>query len=226
MSKEFEPTPTMVKDFWKHMQRKFQFQIADKSQSSLMKLAAWFLNLLGIQDKQDFLDTYTTTIFSTIYIPFKIGVASEPYPLPNQISICVHEAAHVLQNASDRRFTWRYATSTSWRANYEAKAYRTNMEIYWWYTKELLDPRMLAEKLWHYGCKEGDILACQQNLEIAAKMVKRGGVVSETSKVALKWLNKHATGYKGKGAPLIFNTRALKSLADKTTPIRTKGTKS
>ena len=220
MTKEFEPTPEIVKDFWDYMQQEFDFRVANKSKSSLMRLAAWFLNLMGIQDKKGFLAAYTTTIFSTVYIPFEIGVANDFYSLPSQISICVHEATHVFQNDEDHRFTWRYATSTSWRAHYEAEAYRTNMELYWWYTGELLDPCMLAEKLLHYGCKKGDVLSCQRNLEVAAKMVKRGGVVSEASKVAIKWLKENASKYEGKGSPLIFKASALKPLVVKTNSIK------
>lgn len=184
MTKEL--TPKMVIDFWEYMTKEYNTQVIDKNSAKEMRWVASILHLLGIVKKRDFLNKFSTTLGNKIYIPFTIGVG-DSNELENQVAICVHEHMHVLQDRKDWRYKLRYLTNSAHRAHYEADAYRSNMEMHWWYKGKLLNPKMLAGKLRHYNCSSADIKVCERNLRISAEMVKRGGIASPVSKVAIRW---------------------------------------
>lgn len=56
------------------------------------EVIALFLDIAGIQDKEDFLKSTATTLGTVIYLP-------DEYPLDQRVDVLVHEGEHVLQYA-------------------------------------------------------------------------------------------------------------------------------
>ena len=183
-------TSKQVKDFWKYMGRAYRFKVIDKSNATEMRIVGWALDMMGIQNRKNFLKNFTTTVGNRVYIPFEIGKGTQRQ-LVQQVITCTHEAQHVAQYRRDHSFLLKYLLSDSSRALYEADAYRTNMEIYWWFYKKLLSPGMLANKLKSYSVGKSDIRVVKKHLLSASKTVKYGGVITGTSKKAIRWLNRN-----------------------------------
>lgn len=182
-----------VKDFWKYMARKYKFEIVHKSDSASMKIIGWALSQMGIQSKDAFLKRYTTTVclgsWRAVYIPFEIGRGTQAQ-LISQVETCVHEAQHVVQAGRDSFQPMKYLRSDTSRAFYEADAYRTNMEMHWYFTGKLLSAKRLAGLLRGYRVGKADRRIAEKHLIIASKVVKRGGVISGVSKNAIRWWNR------------------------------------
>ncbi len=192
MSKDI--SKKLILDFWKYMQGYYGTRVVDKKSSKLMKFVSIILNKFGAMSRKNFMDDFTTTLGKNIYTNFKVG-DSDTMDLRKQISICVHEHQHVVQFNKDIGFSRKYIFNDSARAHYEADAYRCNMEIYYWYTGKLLDPARIAKILLSYGCSKGDVEVCKRNLEMSAVTIGYGGIISEASKVAIRWLNENIDKY-------------------------------
>lgn len=183
-------TSEQVRNFWKHMVRVYGFKVVNRDDSEAMKLVAWALDMMGIQDADDFMDNYTTTVvfsgWRAVYIPFEIGKGSQSQ-LVAQSATCVHECQHIVQADRDPMHSVKYLTSDTSRAYYEADAYRTNMEMHWFFTGKLLSAKSLTDKLISYSVGKGDRRICEKHLIVSSKVVEQGGVISATSKEAIKW---------------------------------------
>jgi len=157
-----------------------------------MRFVADFLDTMGIMDKEDFLNGYATTFFSTIYVPFVVGEGAN---LWDQMSLCAHECQHVFQSRNDGPLTFatRYLTSATSRAHYEADAYRVGMELAHWRYGSVADtePTRLAEKLRAYNCGDSEVAFVREYLEASLETVREGGVISLASQRALVWLEQH-----------------------------------
>lgn len=177
--------------FWKYMSREYGFKVMDKGDSVGMKFVGELLEKIGIQDKKDFMERYSTTIGDLVYVPFEIGKGGYGDWL-NQVMTCVHEAQHVVQYKRDEvGFVSGYVFSSATRAHYEMDAYRTNLEMYWFLTGgKMLSAKAVAGLLRGYGVKAVDMRVVEKHLVVASKVVREGMVVSGTSKVAQKWLRK------------------------------------
>ena len=192
-----ELTPQMVKDFYNYMSGLYGTKIVSKKDSNFMKVVGAFLGLMKIQDKETFMSKYTTTIGKTIYVSFDIGGTTDKNVLESQFSTCVHEHQHVVQyNRSGFDFMLEYLFQHDQRAKYEAEAYSTNIEIYHWYTNKLLDTKDLANKLLDYGCDANDVLVAKKIMDANVKVIQYGGIIHESSKEAIAWLNKNAGSLK------------------------------
>ena len=177
-----------VQNAWKYMSKYYDFDIIDKSNAKEMQIAGWALELMDIQDSDDFLKRYTTTIGRNIYVPFEIGEGSQS-KLKLQLCTLAHEAQHVVQfRRNSGKFVFRYLTSDAARASYEADALRANMEMYWYMTGKLLSPKKLSDSLVGYSIGDDDRRVVYKNLMISSKVVKRGGVITGTSKTLIKWM--------------------------------------
>ncbi len=186
------PTPDEVRSFWKYMQKHYGTKVVSKASSKQMKAIAWALNLLGITDKKAFMERFVTTIGRTIYVPFDIGCHHEHWDRWQHATVCVHEHQHVEQLKRDGwKFKWRYLTSKAKRAIYEAEAYRSNFEMYFWRYGELPNARKRAEMLRHYGCSNKDIDVVEKYLALSSETIKRGGIVNRATAVAMRWLNQY-----------------------------------
>jgi hypothetical protein len=192
-----ETTPQLVKDFWAFMSKETGSDIIQKADSELMKLVAWFLDVVNIQEDEQFMKDFTTTLHNNIYIPFEIGVGS-PAELWQQMKTCVHEHQHIEQGERDGWLTFggRYLTSPSYRANYEAEAYGCDMELEYWRNPPGFDAatygKNRVKSLKNYGCSAEDIEQAQQTIAIRAQVLEQGGVENKMTQLALKWLNEHA----------------------------------
>ena len=190
-----EPTSIEVKAFWAAFQAKYKTKVIPKSDSTWMQGISLFLDAIGVLDKNAFMNNYSTTIHRTIYIPFSIGVARKGQTLWQQMVTCVHEHQHVIQCDKEGMlvFDANYLTQQERRALYEAEAYRCNMEMYYWRTKEILSPEMLAAKLANYGCNATSIKLAETSLTSAAQtIIKGGGITTEASKFGIGWILTHA----------------------------------
>jgi len=185
-------TSAIVKDFWSYMMTKYDSTVVTKSDSEAMELVAGFLDLIKVTDKEDFMTNFTTTIGTTIYTPFEVGVDGY-YSLWDQVETCVHEHQHVIQYHREGpiKFAMEYAFSKSQRAWYEAEGYRADLELHYWRTGELLTPRAMATHLDGYGLGEGDIKFVEEFIDSSLMTIKEGGIISESAQVAIEWFDKY-----------------------------------
>jgi len=179
-------TAAKVKKFWRGMCDHYGSAVCNKGNAKEMQLVGGFLGALGILNKEDFLKHYATTLGSRIYVPFKVGSIDPNHSLISQAVVCVHEHVHVCQDAdSEASFGLRYLVDKDYRALCEAKAYRTNMEMWWYLTGECPTAATLAATLKHYGCDARDIKAAEAYLAKAEKMVRKGAIASPVTKTAI-----------------------------------------
>lgn len=183
-------TPGTVKKFYTYMTKKYGAEIIDKDSAAEMKIVGWALDLMNIQDKDDFLNNYSTTIGHRIYIPFEVGDASD-VPLDMQVETLVHELKHKKQMDRDPLFAMKYLVDKSYRAHKEASAYCTNLEMHFWYCGKLYNTDKLALNLLAYNLSGEYIRVVQKHLKIYGDVVRQGRVANDVSKTAIRWLNTH-----------------------------------
>lgn len=199
--KNKRPTPRLVRDLYTHMLEHYGLTAVRKSDSAAMRMLGWVLGAMRIVDREAFKKRFCVLLGRKVYLPFEIGVETKVWPLESQVSACVHECQHVEQKRRDGwRFNSRYLFRRAARASYEAEAYRTNMEIYYWYTKRILNPRLLANLLRNYGCRQRDIRNAEKMLKMAAVAIERGQIGSAATNRALEFFRKSGSGLKGAGA--------------------------
>lgn len=188
MSKEL--TKELVIEFWEYIADIYDSTVMEKSESSFMKLTGGSLDLIKVLDKKEFMTKYTTTIGRTIYTPFVVGCVSDKWTFENQISNCVHEHMHVEQyDREGFKFMVNYLLDPSNRAVYEAHAYSTNIEMYFYNTGKTFDAELLSSKLSSYGCSKEDIAIAKNILEDNIKLIESGKIIYKPSMLAIDWLN-------------------------------------
>jgi hypothetical protein len=164
-------------------------RVVPKARSPLMKACGVGLGVIGIMERDTFMQRYTTVIGRRIYPWFTVGEGSED-DLWYQIVVCVHEHQHVVQARRDglTGFSLPYLLSRRRRALIEAEAYRCNLEMKWWRTGEVGEPARLAGRLSQYGCDQDAVAAARQYLEEAVVDLEDGVVRNEASLFAIEWL--------------------------------------
>ncbi len=189
-----EPTPDLVRAFWAYMTDHFSSHVVPKSSAVEMRLVSSTLSTLGILDATTFLTKYATTIGHRIYLPFEPGVATSDWPLWGQMTVCVHENQHVVHYdlLGALAYGYRYLTSPSQRARFEAEAYRSNLEMDWWRYGKLADPAELANRLRAYGASEVDVAMARATLSASGESVRHGAMINPSTVAAIAWLNEHA----------------------------------
>lgn len=189
-------TPELTKAFWAYMQNEFGSSVEEKNDALVMEVAADLLAVLKIQDKEQFMKNFVTTLYKTIYIPFEIGVEDDRWTLWNQVRVCVHEHQHIVQGERDGWVTFcsSYLTSSLCRAGYEAEAYGSDLEMEFWRTEDILDINQRVASLKSYGCSDEDIEQARQMLEIRADVVVQGVVANPSSIKAIAWLEENVPG--------------------------------
>ena len=83
--------------------------------------------------------------------------------------------------------------------NWEAEAYRSNLELQFWRTGTTPSAQRTASVLKDYGCRDGDIEVTAKSLALSALSVKKGAVINEATHVALGWLDEHVPRLRAKG---------------------------
>jgi len=194
-------TPELTRNFWDHMLKTFGAVATQKGDAELMKVVATVLDAFGVQDKEQFMKDFVTTLGRTIYIPFEVGIEIPRWPLWAQVRVCGHECGHVVQGNREgwATFDSRYVTSSSFRAGYEAECYGIDMELeFWRLGSSGFDPFRFAQErplsLKNYGCKAAEIEQAQQMLTIRAGLVAQGVVESVAAQTAIPWLEKNVPG--------------------------------
>lgn len=194
-------TPELVRGLWTHMAQTFGSVLVDKLRAPEMKMIAEFLGKMGVLDTTEFLENFATTLGNRIYIPFEIGVprADNRYGLRSQVILCCHENYHVVQAKREGLpiFAAKYLANSANRAAYEAEAFVCNLEMRYFLDGGVLkNPQQLchdtAELLRFYACKPVDIAVTEKSLTIAAQIVQSGGVLRQTSRAAIDWLENNA----------------------------------
>jgi hypothetical protein len=185
------PTSGDVRDFWNFMCNHYGTKVVEKHDSAGMKIIAEALGLMGILNKDAFLKSYTTTIGNMIYVPNPIGFETTNWSLWGQILICVHEHQHIVQDkkAGGLVYEWDYLANSASRTQYEVEAYRTSMEINWRYMRQMQSPKDLAAKLKNYNCNAEDIKVAEKALALAIPAIKAGALTTDSSRVAVGWLD-------------------------------------
>ena len=184
-------TSKQVKAFWAYMQKKYRFSVVQKANADEMKAIAWALDLMQIKNHKEFMKNYTTTLGNVVYVNFVIGKGNQAQ-LINQIKTCVHETQHVLQYRRNvARFVYNYLASDAARTHYEVDAYRTTMEMHYFFYGKVLSPSKTANKLKGYSVGAGEIHVARKHLKVAAKVIKHGVIISGGSKTAIRWMRKN-----------------------------------
>lgn len=183
-------TGAQVQEFWAYMGKKYRFKVIDKEDAAEMKLVGWALDTMSIQDQDHFLENYTTTIGSKIYVNFDIGVGTQRQ-LVGQIITCAHECQHIIQSRRDPLYEVKYLTNDAARTMFEVDAYQANMEIHWWFYQKLLSPTMLANQLKGYSIGAANRRVAKKRFVSAGKMIQYGGVTTGTAITTIRWCNKH-----------------------------------
>lgn len=190
------PTGQEVIDFWAYMCAHFKSSVVAKEKATEMSLVGAFLDGIGILKKEDFLSRFTTTIGNKIYVPFQIGSGSDA-ELWSQVLTCVHEHQHIVQS---RKEPWTYSTSylvdKSSRVRYESEAYATAMELDYWRFRKVGKPSGYASSLIHYGLGPEHVAVAEKIMSISSLAIQRGAVLSESARVALRWLDAKAFHWK------------------------------
>lgn len=117
-----EPTADIVRGLYAHLAETYGARVVPKAGSSLMSAAGWGLGALrvlgaSVPDAADFAARYVTTIGSTVYVPYEVGVESGPWTRWVQIETIAHECEHVAQRRRmGASYEYAYLTSTPQRA--------------------------------------------------------------------------------------------------------------
>lgn len=190
-------TPENVRNLWSHMADRYNVSVTRKRDAWIMRVAGKILPTPG------FLDSYVTTLWGRIYVPFTVGDdapfigadgTSHVWSLESQAAVVAHECQHLVQERRDGswRYSWRYATSTAARAAYETEAYRATLEMKWALGADGWDLHQEAIRhatgLKNYGCSAVDVGVAGITLGLAVDEITRGVVKTEAAHAALSYL--------------------------------------
>ncbi len=185
-------TPKLVKAFYVAIAKQYDIEFVDRRDSTLMKMIGTFLDGIGILDKEDFLNNFTTTIGSYVYINYTPGDTSTGHSLAGQIETALHEAVHVCDFDDDPvGFMVRYLVDKSARTEYECRAYAAGLEWQWKTTGGSYDITLRAQSLLSYGLKQEHCDFMRQYLEIQDDVFRQGGAVSPVVEWAWRWFEEH-----------------------------------
>lgn len=189
-----EVTPAHVLGLWEAMSARWRTTWVPKASAAEMRVAGWFLDRIGVLDRDDFRDRFTTVIGRRIYVPFHPGTPTNTHGLWSQLVVCVHEHQHVVQleREGTARFAHRYLARRDARAAFEAEAYACGIELDHWRFGRFPSPERLAAHLRSYGVRDVDIAAAESTLEAAVGIVSSGGTATEAGRFALDWMELHA----------------------------------
>lgn len=177
-----------VKSFWDYMTKRYKTVMVNKANANEMKIIASMLSMFGIMDYKKFMSQFCTTIGNRIYLSTNYNKLKEV----DKIALCVHEHVHVRQFREDPALSMiKYATNRAERTLYECEAYRSNMEILFYLTGSFPSPADYANLLVHYNVDKKDIKFANEYLTKSADVIKKGGIITPESKVAITWMKKN-----------------------------------
>lgn len=186
-------TPTIVRGLWAFLAGHYKTKVKAKATSAEVRVIAQMLDQMGVVDAGAFLTRQTTTLGKTIYIPFRLGVATPVHSLEHQLVTGAHEHQHVVQmNKDGLSFAAGYTLDTVKRTAYEAEAYRVTMTLTYYLNGSMPAPAEYAELMKNYGvtAKDRDFLA--EYLRISIPAIRAGGIPDEATRLALQWIRAQA----------------------------------
>jgi len=188
------PNAALVREFWAFMTRHFRTRAVVKADAVEMRAVGAALEAMGVGDKRDFINRFATTIGRRIYLPFTPGDDNSTWDPSEQLSTCAHEHQHVVQMDRDGalRYGYRYLRSDAARAQYEAEARTTELELHFWRFGSIPRLETLVKGLSSYSLSKSDIEAALTTLRSNAETVRRGAALTQAGQVAIEWLNDHA----------------------------------
>lgn len=184
-------TPELVRNFFAFMSKKYNSTFESKANAAEMKLISQALNYFSITDGAAFLSRFTTTIGKTIYIPFVIGIPDDNYSLLGQIIVCAHEHQHIIQSnkAGEAVFAMRYLLDPTWRASYEAEAYRVSMAVTSYLTGIAPETTPYLESIKSYGLGSDELDFFRNYLESSLPVIASYNTPDESARVSINWLD-------------------------------------
>jgi hypothetical protein len=188
-------TSAVVIGTWSRMQARHGTRVILKQDDAGMKLVGGFLDVLGVLDKKDFLESYSTTIDHAIYVPFQIG--DPAHDLLAQLALCAHEHQHVIQVEREgwTKFAGLYLFDQGARGGWEAEGYRCNMELSFWATGMVPEwaPQHYAERLGKaYACNAETVKVVATALELVRENILEEGIVNQGSREVIDFAEKLA----------------------------------
>lgn len=189
-----QPTPALVREFWAFMNHSFNARVVAKGDAAAMRAAAVALDAMGISDNGAFMKRFATTVGRRIFLPFTPGEVSGKWDLWKQLCTGAHEHEHIAQLDRDGslRFAWRYLRSAATRAQYEAEARTSELELHFWRFGSLPQLESVVEGLASYSMGKADRAAALATVRSNAEAVRRGAILTLAGKTAIRWLDAHA----------------------------------
>jgi hypothetical protein len=177
-----------VNELWDALALHFGTRDVVKSRSWLMRAIARFLAVIRVLPRQAFLLEFTTTIGHAIYLPLDRRAPCDEAECWRRLVLCVHEHQHVAQwQRGPVRFVLGYLLSRTRRAEHEAQAYGTALELAAWAGRPLPDPAEMAQRLQYYGVGPAHIRHAEGLLRAIAVRAQTGEITTEAARVAVAW---------------------------------------
>ena len=188
-----KPNYKQAEIFWEEMCSHYGTSWKYKKNAWEAKVIGKILASRDIVTYDNWMNNYSTILGRTIYIPFVPGEASDNHPAEKQISSCTHEHQH-WNDACDRgklTWNWEYLISSEKRAVAEALGYKTNIEMYHWFTGKIIPTKVIVDLLAKtYKCGLKDVLIAKDILDRSIKLIERGDYTSPATVTSLEILNR------------------------------------
>lgn len=183
-------TKENVIEFSEYLKKKYNCSIVQKANQYEMQAIAGLLDVMGIQNHDQFLQDFTTTIGRRIYVNFVIGAGNKAQ-LVKQIETLCHECQHVVQFDRDgAKFFFDYLRSDAARASYEVDGYRVTMEMSYYLTGKVPSVKSIIQSFEGYSIVYPDTYVAEKSLKSIYAVTAKGAVYSGVSKDSIKWWNK------------------------------------
>lgn len=167
--------------FWEFMKRKYGTKTYDKSRSRLMKMIGRILVTQGIPYDR-FMKDFSTAIGKGIYLNYIIG--SNQKSFLGQIQNCMHEHRHVKQDQKERAYKYIYIRRPQGRVLYEGRAYRSNMELAWYFTRRIWTEQDFLRRLNLYRCPKTDVILAMKYYRETVRNLQ-AGIITESKDAVL-----------------------------------------
>lgn len=183
-------THDLARGLWTYLSDYYGTQVVQSLCDDALHDVGLILDAIGIKNQRAFVRQRALTIVDTIYTPFVPGEVTGAWMPVDQVAVAIHEHHHAIQAQlrGAMGYVGGYIVRPDVRATYEAEALRTNLEIGYWLTGAVPDPKQLAASLEGYGCGVDHQAAAYNYLCATIPAIKAGEVQSETVRVATRWL--------------------------------------
>lgn len=162
---------------------KYSCEIVSKNDSWL-KYIARYIDMFSNISADEFMNKYTTTIGSKIFMP--AGYNRDW----GFIKLLTHEVQHVADFAKNPQDMVMYCISKQTRAHIEMRAITTSFELEWWKNKRALSPRKYSRRLFDYGLEDKHVEYVEKGLTSASLSIQQGKIITPVGKNAIAILKR------------------------------------